>query len=282
MRRTPKNQRLAAWILAFCLLLTGVPAVLAAGQTQELQLQEVPVTAEDLAAEPVIVQESDAPQEDEELRVIIIFQDASLLEKGYSTAGLATNSAAMAYRTSLEMRQDAAMAAVNRALGEDLEIQYQFSIGINGVATTVRYGQIPAIEALRNVKAVYIENQYAPDQEEPNTSTAGTMVGSYSAWANGYTGAGSRIAIIDTGLDLDHPSFDEECYLYGLDLSAARFGKNVEDYNLLTAGGGCGGSPQAPCSGTLRRSYRRGALPLRQGSLRLQLHRRGSGCHPRQ
>ena len=236
MRRTPKNQRLAAWILAFCLLLTGVPAVLAAGQTQELQLQEVPVTAEDLAAEPVIVQESDAPQEDEELRVIIIFQDASLLEKGYSTAGLATNSAAMAYRTSLEMRQDAAMAAVNRALGEDLEIQYQFSIGINGVATTVRYGQIPAIEALRNVKAVYIENQYAPDQEEPNTSTAGTMVGSYSAWANGYTGAGSRIAIIDTGLDLDHPSFDEECYLYGLDLSAARFGKNVEDYNLLTAG----------------------------------------------
>ncbi len=48
------------------------------------------MTAEDLAAEPVIVQESDAPQEDEELRVIIIFQDASLLEKGYSTAGLAT------------------------------------------------------------------------------------------------------------------------------------------------------------------------------------------------
>ncbi len=59
------------------------------------------------------------------------------------------------------------MAAVNRALGEDLEIQYQFSIGINGVATTVRYGQIPAIEALRNVKAVYIENQYAPDQRSP-------------------------------------------------------------------------------------------------------------------
>ena len=128
---------------------------------------------------------------------------------------------------------------------------------------------------------MYIENQYAPDQEEPNTSTAGTMVGSYSAWANGYTGAGSRIAIIDTGLDLDHPSFDEECYLYGLDLSAARFGKNVEDYNLLTAGEVAGFSPSS-----MQRNFTavlpRGALPLRQGSLRLQLHRRGSGCHPRQ
>ena len=49
-----------------------------------------------------------------------------------------------------------------------------------------------------------------------------------------YTGAGSRIAIIDTGLDLSHPSFSEGGYYYSLGISAASFGKKISDYNLLT------------------------------------------------
>ncbi|MCI6729022.1 MAG: S8 family serine peptidase [Clostridiales bacterium] len=233
MRRNPRMRHLVAWILAVCLLLTCVPAVLAASQTQELGLQEVPVTAEGLTDAPA-PQEPDTPGEEESLRVIIIFQDAALVERGYSTMGLASNQGAMAYRATLEKRQDAAMAKVSKALGQELELRYRFSIGVNGVATTLLASQIDTVEALDSVRAVYIENQYLPDTEEPDTSTAGTMVGSYSAWADGYTGAGSRIAIIDTGLDLDHPSFDEGCFLYGLELSAARFGKEVDDYNLLT------------------------------------------------
>ena len=35
-------------------------------------------------------------------------------------------------------------------------------------------------------------------------------VGAPAAWSRGYTGAGSKIAIFDTGIDLDHPEFEEE------------------------------------------------------------------------
>ena len=48
------------------------------------------------------------------------------------------------------------------------------------------------------------------------TMTTGDMVGSYGTWESGYTGAGMRIAVIDTGLDLDHPSFDPAAYDYAL------------------------------------------------------------------
>lgn len=236
MRRNPRMRHLVAWILAVCLLLTCVPAVLAASQTQELGLQEVPVTAEGLTDAPA-PQEPDTPGEEESLRVIIIFQDAALVERGYSTMGLASNQGAMAYRATLEKRQDAAMAKVSKALGQELELRYRFSIGVNGVATTLLASQIDTVEALDSVRAVYIENQYLPDTEEPDTSTAGTMVGSYSAWADGYTGAGSRIAIIDTGLDTDHQSMDNGAYLHALEENAKAAEMSTEDYmaslNLL-------------------------------------------------
>ena len=35
-----------------------------------------------------------------------------------------------------------------------------------------------------------------------NMATSDKMIGSSAAWAAGYTGAGSRIAIIDTGADV--------------------------------------------------------------------------------
>ena len=38
------------------------------------------------------------------------------------------------------------------------------------------------------------------------------MIGSYAAWETGYTGAGRRIAIIDTGIDSDHDSFNAEAF----------------------------------------------------------------------
>ena len=86
--------------------------------------------------------------------------------------------------------------------------------------------------------------------------------------ADGYTGAGSRIAIIDTGLDLDHPSFDESCFLHGLELSAARFGKDMADYNLLTAEEVAEVLPKPTRQSSMPASPQ-GTLPLGQGSLRL-------------
>ena len=41
----------------------------------------------------------------------------------------------------------------------------------------------------------------------PNMVTTKDIAGSALAWDAGYAGAGMLVAIIDTGLDIDHPSF---------------------------------------------------------------------------
>ena len=46
--------------------------------------------------------------------------------------------------------------------------------------------------------------------DKPNMAIATGMTGTNLAWQAGYTGAGSRVAIIDTGLDTDHQSMDPD------------------------------------------------------------------------
>lgn len=50
------------------------------------------------------------------------------------------------------------------------------------------------------------------------------------AWESGYTGAGSRIAIIDTGLDTDHQSFDPLSLAVALAEDAGYAGMDYEEY----------------------------------------------------
>ena len=51
------------------------------------------------------------------------------------------------------------------------------------------------------------------------------MIGSNAAWAAGYTGAGSRIAVIDTGTDTDHQSFSAAGFDYSCKSRPNRQGK---------------------------------------------------------
>ena len=231
--RKQKLRQLLAVLLTLCLLLGCVPAVFAADQTKELELQQTPVSISP-ENENVETDAADEPAPEETVRVIIRFRSDSLTGHGYSTRGLGSNAAALAYSDRLQKKQRTQIKAISAELGVTLPVRYQFTIGVNGVATSVPYGEVEAIRAMDGVESVYVENQYEPDVDEPNTATAGTMIGSYNAWADGYTGAGSRVAIIDTGLDIDHPSFDESAFLYGLERSAARFGKQVSDYDLMT------------------------------------------------
>ena len=49
-------------------------------------------------------------------------------------------------------------------------------------------------------------------------NTSQNMTGAAQAWADGYTGAGSKVAIIDTGADTDHQAFNAAAFEYSLSL----------------------------------------------------------------
>ena len=146
--------------------------------------------------------------EDDMVDVIIVMEDASIIEKD--------SDATMNWLTKIqvaimEAKQNSVVSKIERKAldGEEIEIRYQYTWLLNGIATTVPYGSIDEIEAVDGVKDVLLEMVYeACDATvDPYTVADGVMIGRDDTWASGYTGEGIKIAIIDTGLDTDHQNF---------------------------------------------------------------------------
>ncbi len=194
------------------------------------------VVPTDILKGETVEKESVEVNPDEETRVIIVMEGDSVIDKGYDTEDLADNKSAMRAADKIEAAQEKQVEKISdEALdGEELDVNFNFSILANAVSADVAYKDIEAIEKVDGVEAVYVATQYEPCVEaEPNTITSGDMVGSYNTWATGYTGAGQRIAVIDTGIDIDHPSFDSDAFDAHLEETAEAASKSVADYNLL-------------------------------------------------
>lgn len=174
------------------------------------------------------------------------------LEAGYPTGDVAENAAAMSYRQGLARRQTGMAAAIStEALdGEPLDVVWNLTLAANLISANVPYGKMEAIRELSGVQDVILETRYAPcvvDREEaadPNMATSSQMIGTHNAWAAGYTGVGSRIAVIDTGIDTDHQSFDAAAFDYSLEqqkaqpilLDAAEISQKLSKLNIAGLG----------------------------------------------
>ena len=194
--------------------------------------EEVPAGAKE-AAEP----EAEYADTDN-VRVFIVLEDGAVLDSGYTTVDLAKNYSAMKLSDEIVENQEKVAAQISEEAlsGEILDVRYHLTLLTNAVSANVKYGDIEKIREVDGVAEVYLVPKYdICETAEPNTITSGNMVGSYPTWESGYTGAGQRIAVIDTGIDADHPSFDGAAFDYGLDLTAKDLGTSVADYNLLDA-----------------------------------------------
>ena len=231
------GKRIFSLLLALCMVLTLVPGGIA--QARNDLASYTPIDPGTVSAAPMEEPMEDTAQQpvydlNETVRVFIVMEEPSVMEKGFSTANIASNTAAMNYRASLEAQQLAVARSISRQVA--LDVRWSLTLAANAMSANVRYCDIAAIEQVEGVQAVYLVPVYELDETEtvdPNTVSGGSMVGSYAAWLDGYTGAGSRVAVIDTGIDSDHISFDSGAFEYGLLVSAVKNGKNVTDYDLL-------------------------------------------------
>lgn len=89
--------------------------------------------------------------------------------------------------------------------------RFAFDTLWNGVSISVKQVDVPKLSAIPGVKAVYpVERipipETTPDQTTPELFTALAMTGADVAQSElGYTGEGINVAVMDTGIDYDHP-----------------------------------------------------------------------------
>lgn len=161
----------------------------------------------------------------EELAIYIVqFQDAPLASYRGQITGLAATSpavtgapkldadspASQAYRSYLAQQRDAALTQMSNAIGRaDLNIRHTYEVAYNGVAIELTPQEAAAVARLPEVKQV-VRNF----QRTIQTDTTPEFINAHGIWDGGnvpggvsVTGEGIVVGIIDTGINMDHPSF---------------------------------------------------------------------------
>ena len=180
------------------------------------------VTEEESKPEPVYA-------DDEIVRVSIKLEKPATLDI-YSAKDVVDNVEAMEYREQLQVEQDIIASDIESETNKELDVQWNLTLAANVISANVEYGDIEQIKNVSGVEDVFVETRYEV-QEDVNTAlTTEYMTGATMAWAQGYTGAGSRVAVIDTGVNDKHVSFDPDAFEYSL----TKDGKSLSDYDLLT------------------------------------------------
>lgn len=214
------KKRFLALALSLSLAVSAAAGTRSAASATELAQSNLTVTEVDstdvdlnlLQQESVSQAQLDnTPSPDEDVPVIIVMDDDSVLS--------ANPAATYSQETARQMEQikdtqNKVIAEIEQSAldGATLPVDYQYSYLVNGVATTIPYGMISAIEAVDGVRQVVLQSVYEPcstqsDIAYPTTISDGVMIGRESTWAMGYHGDGMKIAVIDTGLDMDHQNF---------------------------------------------------------------------------
>ena len=225
-----------ALLMALCMVLSLMPTAFAAeaeSSGTQVPFTVVPNDENDLKREAVSDETEPAYDANEQVRVSILLEEPSVIEKGFATQSMGENPSAMAYRAGLQSRQETVTQAISRKMPGKLDVVWHLTLAANLISANVPYGQLDTIRALPGVKSVTLETRYEPDvystgTADPNMATSGAMIGTGAAYASGYTGAGMRIAVIDTGTDTDHQSFDAAAFDYAL-------AQDGGDYDLLDA-----------------------------------------------
>ncbi len=214
-----KMRRVLALVLCLCMLMSMTYVVTAVEETRsesmpfekvensDINLSKLTQSANDLKIEQEMVDENGM------IPVFIIMEGKSVLE---TNAQAVLNQTTMGQMKQLQVQQNLVVSSIEKQVldGEKLEVSDSYTWLFNGVAATIPYSSMKQIAAMPGVSKVVVQpvyELYQPAQSRPGaslfTNSDGIMVGREDAWNVGFTGKGMKIAIIDTGLDVDHQNF---------------------------------------------------------------------------
>ncbi|MEI2688249.1 MAG: S8 family serine peptidase [Anaerolineae bacterium] len=114
-----------------------------------------------------------------------------------------------AYASHLEAQQTALIADVAQVLGRAPEVAYQIQYALNAVvmvlspAEAAMVAKLPGVAQVERDTIEQIDTDYGPTWIGANTVWDGTSTGGLP----GTKGEGVIIGVLDTGINMDHPSF---------------------------------------------------------------------------
>lgn len=247
MKHNQLKRLLAVGVALSMSLNTGIGRGVYAAEADNAGSGQSSVTYEKLDADQISVQTANTDNQIREneasgdyadtdhVRVMIVLNDdAAISLADDSEEDISANYRIRNYRGALNRAQAKVADQISDEVlgGEQLDVVWNLTLIANAISANVEFGKIDEIARIDGVKSVFLETEYMPmNQADTNNIVAQEMTGAGSVKLNaGYSGAGTRVAVIDTGTDTDHQSFAEGGYEYALAQEAEEKGMTYEAY----------------------------------------------------
>ena len=219
-------KRLIAMLLCVSMVFGLLPALAAAEQTEPVRTdviaQELPGVSRLEDVELPQKQSHKLYEDDQIVTVIVEFAAEPLLSGFEPVSGSSVGQQVSAYLTAAAPRaeamkadQDKLVSAMGKAVGTELKVLDRWTGAVNGVAVRIPYGKLDELKAVKGVRNATVERVYDRPVTTTGISDEGTHGFSYdmvdlgSVWAEGYTGQGMLVAVMDTGLDLTYTTWGD-------------------------------------------------------------------------
>ncbi|WP_019640624.1 S8 family serine peptidase [Paenibacillus fonticola] len=220
-----KSLMLRKWfavILAFAIIIGAFPGY---SNATELEPPSLPALSELVSqsetAEAFISPEIDTNSSDK-VRVIVQLNGQPAAVGKYA-ARLGIRSLASAATESIVRHEQQNFLNEVQDQGLELQVNYQYNTVFNGFEVTIPADEIPALAQIPGVKSIQENSIWYPLPITPSTDEAINFdsiplkqIGADLAWAEGLTGKGLKVGVIDTGVDYTHPDL-QEAYKGGYD-----------------------------------------------------------------
>src|SRR5262245_29519509 len=156
--------------------------------------------------------------QDGRFRYMIQFSEKGMLQRQTRPAGQrfqVNTPRAQALRAQVMREQANHIQAMNRALRRELNVSHYFLVTHSGIAARLTPEEAQAVRRLTGIKSVERERLY-----HTTTFRSPEFIGADQIWngnavpgGTGTKGEGIIIAMLDTGIEVDHPSFanDPDC-----------------------------------------------------------------------
>ena len=227
------TKRLLSLLLALAMVVTMLPVTLAVDSDEwvkgDVAVEKVENPGVDLKQDSSLVEENQVenPYSPEDIvRVVVVLEGKSLLEQGFTTAQISGNSGVVTKQINrMKVQQNNMISRVASvvaglkldAAAKTVKVRNTFNVASNGFSLDVPYAALGEIAKLDGVKSAFLAPQYTVPEDKteetmtPSMASTADFFGSAQTWTDlGYTGVGMRVAIVDTGLDTDHPSFVDD------------------------------------------------------------------------
>lgn len=193
-----QTRRLIALVITIAMVLMSISSILAVTEIKANDPTDfVPGTVEgDASIDP-----------DSDVLILVKVDGTSALQQTKSVSNAAKVAEKMLAKLPAQIER------VETKLGEKIEVKDQFALLFNGFSFEGKYWMLEELNELDGITAfIPATFEVAADDDyenvvTPNMSNSTVTIGAQQAWDLGYTGEGTFIAIIDTGIRHTHEAF---------------------------------------------------------------------------